>query len=137
MNIGRLVRRDVEAVSASMSCTEAARRMRDAGVGSLIVAESGRPLGIVTDRDLVVRVIATGADPEKLAVADVMSRKPIFVSQTRDVPYVLALMRDMAARRIPVVDENQQLVGVVALDDVILSLSSELAAVAETIRKEM
>ena len=95
MNIGRLVRRDVETLPASTSCTEAARRMRDAGVGSLIVAEAGRPLGIVTDRDLVVRVIATGSDPEKLAVADVMSRKPIFVSQTRDVPYVLALMRDM------------------------------------------
>jgi CBS domain-containing protein len=137
MNIGHLVRRAVETVPPSTSCTEAARRMRDTDVGSVIVAEAGRPLGIVTDRDLVVRVLATGSDPEKLCVADVMSRKPIFVSQTRDVPYVLELMRDMAVRRIPVVDENHQLVGVVALDDVILSLSSELSAVAETIRKEL
>jgi len=137
MNIGSLVRRAVETVPAATSCTEAARRMRDADVGSVIVAEAGRPLGIVTDRDLVVRVLATGADPEKLSVSDVMSRKPIFVSQTRDVPYVLELMRDMAVRRIPVVDDNHQLVGVVALDDVILALSSEFAAVAETIRKEM
>jgi len=137
MNIGHLVRRAVETVPATTSCTEAARRMRDADVGSVIVVDAGRPLGIVTDRDLVVRVLATGADPEKLSIADVMSRKPIFVSQTRDVPYVLELMRDMAVRRIPVVDDNHQLVGVVALDDVILSLSSELAAVAETIRKEM
>jgi len=59
------------------------------------------------------------------------------VAQTRDVPYVLELMRDMAVRRIPVVDDNHLLVGVVALDDVILALSSDLAAVAETIRKEM
>jgi CBS domain-containing protein len=137
MNIGHLVRRAVETVPATTPCTEAARRMRDADVGSVIVAEAGRPLGIVTDRDLVVRVLATGGDAEKLTVGDVMSRKPIFVSQTRDVPYVLELMRDMAVRRIPVVDDNHQLVGVVALDDIILSVSSELAAVAETIRKEM
>ncbi len=137
MNIGHLVRRAVEAVPATASCSEAARRMRDASVGSVIVVEAGRPLGIVTDRDLVVRVLATGGDAEKLSVADVMSRKPIFVSQTRDVAYVLELMRDLAVRRIPVVDDEQQLVGVVALDDVILSLSGQLSAVADTIRKEM
>jgi CBS domain-containing protein len=85
----------------------------------------------------VVRVIATGQDPAKLGVGDVMSRKPIFVLQTRDVADVLELMRDLAVRRIPVVDEDHKLVGVVALDDVILALSSELAAVADTIRKEM
>lgn len=137
MNIGRLIRRTVESVPPETSCMHAARRMRDADVGSVIVTEAGRPLGIVTDRDLVVRVIATGGDAEKLTVRDVMSRKPIFVSQSRDVAYVLELMRDMAVRRIPVVDDQQLLVGVVALDDVILALSSELAAVAETIRKEM
>jgi CBS domain-containing protein len=137
MNIRHLIRRTVESVPAETTCASAARRMRDAEVGSVIVVEGGRPLGIVTDRDLVVRVIASGGDAEKLTVRDVMSPKPIFVAQTRDVAYVLELMRDMAVRRIPVVDEQQQIVGVVALDDVILALSSELAAVAETIRKEM
>ncbi|MEX2208355.1 MAG: CBS domain-containing protein [Myxococcota bacterium] len=137
MNIGHLVRRSVESVPATTSCAEAARRMRDSSVGSLVVAEAGRPLGIVTDRDLVVRVLATGGDADKLAIGDVMSRKPVFVTQTRDVAYVLELMSDLAVRRIPVVDEDHKLVGVVALDDIILSLSGELAAVAETIRKEM
>jgi CBS domain-containing protein len=137
MNIGKLVRRATESVPPATSCAEAARRMRGADVGSVIVAEAGRPLGIVTDRDLVLRVLATGGDPDKLTVGDVMSRKPVFVSATRDVAYVLELMRDLAVRRIPVVDENHQLVGVVALDDIILSLSNEFAAVAETIRKEM
>jgi CBS domain-containing protein len=137
MSIGHLIRRTVESVPPETRCVDAARRMRDADVGSVIVTEAGRPLGIVTDRDLVVRVIATGGDAEKLTVRDVMSRKPIFVSQSRDVGYVLELMRDMAVRRIPVVDDHQQLVGVVALDDIVLALSSELASVAETIRKEM
>jgi len=137
MSIGKLVRRTVETVSAHATCSAAARRMRDADVGSVIVVEAGRPLGIVTDRDLVLRVIATSGDPEKICVGDVMSRKPIFVSQSRDVSYVLELMRDLAVRRIPVVDDDHKLVGVVALDDVILALSSELAAVAETIRKEI
>jgi len=137
MNIGTLVRRAVEIVSPGTSCRQAALRMRDADVGSVIVAEHGRPLGIVTDRDLALRVVASGDDPEKVTVQDIMSRKPLFVAQTRDVSYVLELMRDMAVRRIPVVDDEQRLVGVVALDDVILALSSQLAAVAETIRKEM
>ena len=121
MNIGHLVRRAVETVPATTSCTEAARRMRDADVGSVIVVDAGRPLGIVTDRDLVVRVLATGADPEELSV---------------DVPQA-DLRLAGALRRIPVVDDNHQVVGVVVRDNVILSLSSELAAVAETIRKEM
>lgn len=137
MNVGALVRRSAESLPPTASCADAARRMRDAGVGSVIIADDGRPLGIVTDRDLVTRVMARGEDAEKLCLGDVMSRKPIFVAQTRDVAYALELMRDLAVRRIPVVDDEHRIVGVIALDDVILALSTELANVAETIRKEL
>jgi CBS domain-containing protein len=137
MQVGNLIRRAVESVAPGSSCLDAARRMRDMGVGSLVVAEKRRPLGVLTDRDLVVRVLARGLDPEKVSVGEVMSERPIFVSQTRDVHTVLEVMRDEGVRRVPVVDENHELVGVVALDDLILAISGNLSAVADAIRKEL
>jgi CBS domain-containing protein len=116
---------------------EAARIMRDERVGSVVVVDNGQPLGIVTDRDLVVRSMALGGDPETVRIRDVMSTKPIFVSADRDLGYALDLMKSLAVRRIPVVDDSGQLVGLVSLDDAIVRLSSELAAVSETIQKEM
>jgi CBS domain-containing protein len=137
MQVGSLIRRAVESVPPSASCLDAARRMRDMGVGSLVVAERKRPLGVLTDRDIVIRVVARGLDPEKVTAGEVMSERPIFVSQTRDVTTVLELMRDEGVRRVPVVDENHELVGVVALDDLILSVSGNLGAIADAIRKEL
>jgi CBS domain-containing protein len=137
MQIGNLIRRAVESLPPSASCLEAARRMRDMGVGSLVVAEKKRPLGVLTDRDLVIRVLARGLDPEKVTVGEVMSERPIFVSQTRDVSTVLEVMRDEGVRRVPVVDEHHELVGVVALDDLVLAISGNLGAIADVIRKEL
>jgi len=137
VTLAKLTRRTVETVHPTASCVEAAQRMRDAGVGSVIVAESDRPLGIVTDRDLAVRVIAAGLQPDRVTVGQIMSGRPIFVSEGRDLGEVLQLMRDLTVRRMPVVDADQRLVGVVSLDDVILALSGSLALVAETIEKEM
>jgi CBS domain-containing protein len=137
MQVGSLIRRAVESVPPSASCLDAARRMRDMGVGSLVVAERKRPLGVLTDRDIVIRVVARGLDPEKVTAGEVMSERPIFVSQTRDVTTVLELMRDEGVRRVPVVDENHELVGVVALDDLILAVSGNLGAIADAIRKEL
>ena len=137
MNAASLVQRKLESVPPTLTCQEAARRMRDTGVGSLVVVENGRPLGVVTDRDLVLRVVARGLDPAALAVREAMSSRPIYISHRREVREILELMREHSVRRLPVVDDSQELIGVIALDDVILSLANGLAAVAETIRKEM
>jgi CBS domain-containing protein len=137
MNVASLVQRQVQSLAPTASCQEAARKMRDTGVGSLVVSEADRPLGVLTDRDLVLRVLARGLDPAIVPVREAMSRMPIYVSHRREVSEVLELMREHAVRRVPVVDDDQALVGVVALDDVILALSAGLAAVADTIRKEM
>jgi CBS domain-containing protein len=137
MQVGSLIRRTVESVAPATSCLDAARRMRDMGVGSLVVAEKRRPLGVLTDRDLVVRVLARGLDAEHVTVGEVMSERPVFVSQSRDVATVLELMRDEGVRRVPVVDDQHELVGVVALDDLVLAVSGQLSAIAEAIRKEL
>ena len=137
MNISSLVRGAAETLGASATCVEAARLMRDARVGCVVVAEDRRPVGVVTDRDIAARVIAEGRDPERVRLAEVMSPRPVFLAQTAELGWALQLMRDLAVRRVPVVDERHELVGVVSLDDVIVALAGELGAVAETIRKEM
>jgi CBS domain-containing protein len=137
MSIEKLIRRATEALPPKASCAAAARLMREAGVGSVIVSQDDRPLGIVTDRDLVTRVMAEGRDPRAVELHEIMSPNPVFVARSRDPQHVLELMRDLSIRRVPVVNEEQRLVGVVSLDDLIISLGDQLANVAETIRKEM
>lgn len=137
MNISSLVRGTAETLGANASCVEAARLMRDTRVGCVVVAEERRPIGVVTDRDIAVRVVAERRDPQQVRLGEVMSPRPVFLAQTADVAWALQLMRDLAVRRIPVVDDSHELVGMVSLDDVIIALAGELGAVAETIRKEM
>jgi CBS domain-containing protein len=136
MNVGALLRRKPATISPSAPCAVAARHMRDEGMGSLVVVEGNQTVGMITDRDLVVRVLAPGLDPEKVLVGEAMSERPIFVTEGQDAAEVLRLMRDLTVRRIPVLNERRALVGVVSLDDLLLALADELASVAELVRKE-
>jgi CBS domain-containing protein len=135
MTIAKLMRRPVQILSPDASCVEAASLMRDENIGSIIVAEDGRPLGVVTDRDLVTRVIATGGDPRRTSVRDVMSAEPLFVSGDRGLDQVLSAMRDFGVRRLPIVDENGRLCGLVSADDLLVLIADQLADVVEAIRK--
>ena len=92
----------------------AAQRMRDEHVGNLVILEDGRPAGIVTDRDLVVRVLAAECDPASITVGEVMTRAPATVTEDSDVLELLDTMRQTGARRMPIVDAE----GAVVLDDV-------------------
>jgi CBS domain-containing protein len=137
MSIERLIRRPVQTLPPQATCTEAAQLMRDERIGSVVVVENGRPLGIVTDRDLVIRVIADGGEAEKLELCNVMSEEPIFVGSDRSLDQVVATMRDLAIRRVPVVDEAGQLTGLVSMDDLLVLLANQLADLASTIRQEI
>jgi CBS domain-containing protein len=111
--------------------------MRDENIGSVVVAEDERPLGIVTDRDLAIRVIADGRDSEKLRLREIMSREPIFLGGDRSLDQVIAAMRDLAIRRIPIVDAEGLLSGIVSLDDILLRLSDQLGNLAAAVRAEL
>jgi CBS domain-containing protein len=137
MSLERLIQRPVKTLPPDAPCAEAARVMRDENVGCVVVTEDGRPLGVVTDRDLVVRVIADDRDADKLLLRDVMTGEPIFVTGSGGVGQVLAAMRDLAIRRVPIVDEHGRLSGIVAMDDVLLLLAEQLGDVAEAIRAEI
>jgi len=113
--------------------TDAARAMRDQGVGCLVVTRDRHPIGILTDRDLAIRVVAEGKDASKLLVSDVVTYDPIVLSTTDGIETAAALMRKHGVRRLPIVDATGQLAGLVTADDLTMLLGRELAAVAESI----
>jgi len=137
MDIEKLIRRPVCELPPDATCQEAASLMRDENVGAVVVAENGEPLGVVTDRDLVIRVIAAGEPADELCLRDVMSGEPIFLGDVRELDQVLATMREEGIRRIPIVNEEGQLEGLVAMDDMLLLIADQLGALAEVVRKEI
>jgi CBS domain-containing protein len=110
----------VRSVAPTDSLTDAAAGMRDEDVGSLPVVEGDRVVGIITDRDIVVRAVAEGADSRTVKVGDVSSGDPVTVGPDEDLDDALELMAHHRVRRLPVV-EHGGLVGVVAQADVALA----------------
>ena len=138
MPIENLVRRPLKTLGPDDSCEEAAALMRDENVGAVVVTDADRRvLGMVTDRDIAVRVVAAGEDPRRVHLRDVMSGEPIFLSKAGHLGQLVSAMRDMGVRRIPLVDEDGRACGLVAMDDLLVLLSDQLAELAQAIRKEI
>jgi CBS domain-containing protein len=106
-------------IDASQAIDDAARLMRDEDVGSLPVTDQGRLIGVITDRDIVIRVVAEGGR-DSATVADALSRNPVTVAPDDDLEEALRLMARHQVRRLPVV-EDDRLVGIVAQADVALA----------------
>jgi CBS domain-containing protein len=126
-------KRPLATASADETVEQCARRMRDDGVGCLLVIRKGRPSGLVTDRDLVVRVLAQGIDPVTAHMGDFVTYDLITVSVNETIETATERMRVHGIRRLPVVDEQGEVVGIVTADDLLVLLGSELAAVCESI----
>lgn len=141
MEVGDLCNRNMITIAETASLVETAQVMRTDHVGFLVVTEpapgghDARVLGVITDRDIVTAVIAKGAEPATLTVGDVMSRNPIMVSEAHTLGHALRLMREAGVRRVPVLGNRDQLVGVLSIDDVLEALSNELGDVSQAIRK--
>jgi CBS domain-containing protein len=138
MPIDTLLKKPVTLLGPGATCAEAAEAMRKDNVGCVVVVDRDeRPLGIVTDRDIVVKVIARGLHPQNTALDSVMSGEPFFLSGDRDLHQLTATMREGAIRRVPVVGEDGRVRGVVAMDDVLLLLAEELGDLAQAVREEV
>jgi CBS domain-containing protein len=120
-------------VGAEDTVEKAAQLMRERRVGCLVVTRSGRPLGLVTDRDIVIRVVAEGRDARTDKVGDFATYDPITVSVHEGIETVVARMRRHGVRRLPVVDEDGMAVGIVTADDLLVLLGGEIAGVCEGI----
>lgn len=141
MNIGSICQREVITVGPELDLWEAAELMREHHVGFLVVVptqarHSRTPIAVVTDRDIVVSVVARRADPATLRVADVMSTKPVVIGEGDAVDVALKAMRRAGVRRLPVVDGRGELVGVLSLDDLLDLIAEEIESLAGAVRNE-
>ncbi len=143
MNVGNVCKGNVITVREFDELTTAAQLMRDKHIGYLVVAEPNitdgtiRPVGVLTDRDIVVGVIARQVDPRSLRVGDVMTRQPVVVEEGDAIESALGDMRRIGVRRLPVVSRAGQLVGVLSLDDVLDAMARQMAAVSGSISNEI
>lgn len=130
MNVGEMCNHDVVVAVADASISEAARLMRRHHVGDVLVLDPAAdriPIGIITDRDIVVEVLAAGLDPAALTLRDVIASPLITTHETETCEDTVRLMALHGVRRMPVVDGNDRLVGVITLDDLLPHFSAPLA----------
>jgi len=118
--VGDVMVRNVQTIDASMNLTQAAQRMRDSNVGMLPVVEGGRLKGIVTDRDLVVRGMASGADPSSMRIADVATHSLIAGRPDWPVQRAMDTMATHQIGRLPVIDDSDRVIGIVTLSSLAL-----------------
>jgi CBS domain-containing protein len=117
MRIADVMTRDVQVILPDRSVRDAARLMDDLNVGVLPVCDGRRLVGIITDRDITVRATAAGKDPDQTRVREVMTDDVRWCFEDEDVKDVVRTMSEVQIRRLPVVDRNKHLVGIVALGD--------------------
>jgi CBS domain-containing protein len=128
--LGKICTKPVVTASAQMTVDQAARAMRTKNVGALVVVNAGRPIGMLTDRDVAIEVVAKGMDPEITRVGDVMHKRPITIREDLGVFDAAKVFAKTGVRRLPVVTKSGVLVGVIAVDDLIMLLGNELGHVA-------
>lgn len=140
MPVGDICVRDVVTATRDTTIKEAALLMRENHVGDLLVLDRVKgnrtPVGIVTDRDIVVAIVALGLDPAVLTAGDIMGPELETVLEDQGVFETIYQMRRAGVRRIPVVNKQGYLVGIISIDDLIQLLAEEMRELAKLISRE-
>jgi CBS domain-containing protein len=134
MSAGEYCNREVVVINKDASVRDAVNLLRNYHVGDVVVVESvagkNHPIGILTDRDIVVEILAKDVDMTSVTVGDVMSLKLVTVSEQTSLLDTLERMRQHGVRRLPVVDSAAVLVGIITLDDLLELLAEQISKVA-------
>jgi len=140
MRVGDICSHDVAIAGRDESIIRAAQIMRAHHVGDVIVVDIGHglksPIGILTDRDIVIGAIAKNVTLESLTIGDVMSRELLLAREDDDLIITIKRMRARGVRRIPVMDNNESLVGILAVDDILDAITKQLMDIDQLIAKE-
>ena len=140
MSIAEICNREVITVKPDASISHVAKLMRQYHVGDVVVIDEHKnkpvPIGIVTDRDLVVEVVATELDAEVILASDIMQTKLFVITEDFGVFQAIKTMTSKGVRRLPVVDNRGGLIGIITLDDLLQLLSKELAAMSKLVTRE-
>lgn len=141
MSISTICNHEVVTVKADATVFEAAQLMRNHHVGDVVVIKDNQgkpiPLGIVTDRDLVIEVVATELDCKVITVSDIMVRHLSVVAEGTGILETIKIMTSKGVRRLPVVDGHGILTGIVTLDDLLIMLSNEIGSLTKLVTREL
>jgi CBS domain-containing protein len=134
MTIGRICQKQLDTAEPEESARAAAQRMATRRVGALLVLDVHRkPIGILTDRDLALRVCGEGRDCDRTSVGQVMTADPTTLGERASLESALESMRRHGIRRLPVVAKGGEAVGIVTLDDVVGALAAEMATLTRVL----
>lgn len=136
MSLKSYCRKPVVRISPETSITEACQLMEQNNIGCLIAEREGKLCGIVTDRDIALRVTGAKRDPDKTKVQDIMTPDPIRVSVDKDLHHLTALMHAYHVRRVPIVNGFDTTLGLVTMDDLIAELGSDISEIGKAISEE-
>jgi CBS domain-containing protein len=128
MKVSEIVHKGVEWVSPDTPIATLARKMQQHDVGALPVGENDRLVGMVTDRDIAVRGVANGKDMSKLTARDVMTKGVLWCLASDTAIHAAHIMETKKVRRLPVIDDNKRMVGMLALGDISHATSHRIAA---------
>jgi CBS domain-containing protein len=137
MTVGHICVRNVDLALATETVWQAAERMHQRGVGALVVVnEDKEPVGIITDRDLVQRVMVKRLDADETTVRKVMTPHPMTIYEGGAAETALTIMRDGHFRRLPVVNHEGKLTGLLCLDDIVMRWAREFVLVGAMLQTE-
>ena len=137
MRISDICSRSVACVGIHTTAREAAWKMSEVHTGTLVItAQNGVPIGILTDRDLVLKVLAKGAAAEAVVVGDVMTKEAITCNADEDIFDAVQSMRRHGVRRLPVVDPELGVIGLLSADDIYSALASHMKELGQALLRE-
>ena len=141
MTAGEYCNREVMLVEPEVSITEVASMMREYHVGTLVVVDRegslSRPIGVITDRDLVIELLAQEVPVDAVTVKDVMNKDLVYVTEQETLLNTIELMRSRGVRRVVVVDDNGKLQGILSADDAIELIAEAMNNLSNLVRREM
>ena len=136
MSLHEYCRKPLVKIAPDTKIVEACQLMEQNNVGCLVAEREGKLCGIVTDRDIALRVTGARRDPETTTVKDIMTPDPVRISVDKDLHHLTALMHAYHVRRVPIINGFDTAVGVVTLDDLIAQLGDEMAELGKAISEE-
>lgn len=133
MSLQNFCQKPLVKIAPDRNILEACRLMEDNGVGCIIAEDNGKLRGIVTDRDIALKVAGAQKDPQTTTVREIMTPDPVRISVDKDLRHLTSLMHAFHVRRIPIVDGYDTALGIATLDDLIALLGDEMSEIGKTI----
>jgi len=141
MSIGKFCEHNVVIAPKDMAVHEAAKLMKRYNIGDIVVVDNedrdAGPVGILTDRDIAMKIVANELDANKISIGDAMSQNLLTLNDQQGIQEAIDMMSAKGVRRAPVIDNHHKIVGIVSIDDLLILIADEMSSLAKLVRKQV